>query len=206
MTDKDIVQAFSKLYYDSKAWRSTRWMGRKIQKLPSDLWMYQEIIFKNKPTLIVETGTGGSTIFMENMFDLMGSQGRIISIDVADREVEDTFRIKCLRGSSIDGKMFDQVKSMVVSTDKVMVVLDSNHFFDHVIEEMRMYAELVSVGQYMIVEDTNLNGNPVCSEHGPGPMEAVKEFMSSNDQFVVDSGQEKFMLTFNPGGFLLRTK
>ena len=67
---------------------------------------------------------------------------------------------------------------------------------------MHAYAPLVTPGSYLVVEDTNLNGHPVDSDHGPGPAEAVAEFLERNDGFVRDESKEKFLLTFNPGGFL----
>ena len=85
-----------------------------------------------------------------------------------------------------------------------MVVLDSDHTRDHVAEELRLYAPLVTSGCYLVVEDTNVNGNPVLPEFGPGPQEAVAEFLAQTDDFEVDHEREKLMLTFNPNGYLRR--
>jgi cephalosporin hydroxylase len=85
-----------------------------------------------------------------------------------------------------------------------MAVLDSNHHKEHVLSELRAYSRIVTVGQYLIVEDTNLNGRPVLPEYGPGPHEAVQEFLAEDRRFEVDRSREKFMMTFNPGGFLKR--
>ena len=71
---------------------------------------------------------------------------------------------------------------------------------------MRAYSGLVSVGCYLIVEDTNLNGHPVLPDHGPGPMEAVEAFLPVAPEFEVDGSRERFMLTLNPGGFLKRVR
>ena len=83
-----------------------------------------------------------------------------------------------------------------------MVVLDSNHKAFHVLDELRAYHPLVTPGGYLVVEDTNINGHPVEPEFGPGPMEALAEFLQENDDFEVDAAREKFMLTYNPGGWL----
>jgi cephalosporin hydroxylase len=69
---------------------------------------------------------------------------------------------------------------------------------------MRIYGTLVSPGSYLIVEDTNINGNPVLPGWGPGPMEAVRQFLTETDEFVVDERREKLLLTFNPKGYLRR--
>ena len=57
---------------------------------------------------------------------------------------------------------------------------------------------------YLVVEDTNINGHPVYEAFGPGPMEAVQDFLKERDDFEVDRSREKFLFTFNPGGWLRR--
>lgn len=94
-----------------------------------------------------------------------------------------------------------------------MVSLDSNHFKDHVLKEMEIYSEFVTPSCYLIVDDTNL-GHPVVEPRrevgrfmGRGPWEAVEKFLKTNENFVPDrKAREKFLLTFNPRGFLLRTE
>ncbi len=87
-----------------------------------------------------------------------------------------------------------------------MVVLDSDHHRDHVLNELRLYNGLVSPGCYLIVEDTHFNGHPILPKFGPGPFEAVDEFLRTNTAFVRDRTRERFLLTFNPGGYLKRLK
>ena len=83
-----------------------------------------------------------------------------------------------------------------------MVSLDSNHSKAHVLAELKTYAGLVSVGSYLVVEDTNINGHPVYPEFGPGPMEALNEFLPGHKNFVIDKEREKFFVSFNPSGYL----
>ena len=83
-----------------------------------------------------------------------------------------------------------------------MVILDSDHGKDHVLNELRTYSPFVTKGSYLIVEDTNINGHPVLHDFGPGPMEAVEDFLKENQNFTVDKSKEKFYLTFNPKGYL----
>jgi cephalosporin hydroxylase len=85
-----------------------------------------------------------------------------------------------------------------------MVFLDSDHTREHVLAELRSYADFVTPGSYLVVEDTNLNDHPVVAGFGDGPMEAVEDFLAERDDFVSDPDAEKFLLTFNPGGYLRR--
>lgn len=85
-----------------------------------------------------------------------------------------------------------------------MVILDSDHHKEHVLKELRTYSRFVTLDSYLIVEDTNINGHPVYLDFGPGPMEAVEEFLTENSQFFVDRTKEKLLLTFNPCGYLRR--
>ncbi len=206
--DQAVVDRFHEIYFDSHAFSKTFWMGVSVRKCPFDLWLYQEILYKNRPDLIIECGTdlGGSTSYFASICDMMG-HGRIVSVDIADLKGRPQHkRITYVLGSSTDGKTLDKVKSMIKPGEKVMVVLDSNHTRDHVINELRLYHNLVTKGQYLVVEDSNVNGHPVFPEFGPGPMEAINEFLKENNQFIVDKEKEKFFISFNPKGYLLKVR
>lgn len=205
--ERDIVDEFHKLYYESpNTWRNTFWLGVSAQKCPLDLWIYQEIIFKVKPDCIIECGTydGGSALFLASVCDLV-KRGTIITIDVEAREGRPKHkRIKYLLGSSTSTEIVDKVSTSIKNKHSVMVILDSDHSKDHVLNELRIYSEFVTRGSYLIVEDTNINGHPVLPEFGPGPMEAVREFLSENKDYVLDRSQAKFYMSFNPDGWLRR--
>jgi cephalosporin hydroxylase len=209
--DKEqLVQLFHQFYYDDArynlgTWAKTFWFGVPTLKCPLDMWIYQEVIFKTKPDLIIECGTnqGGSALFFAHMLTLMGGDGRIITIDIEHLDGRPEHeRITYLKGSSTSPEMLENVKQHIKPETRVMVVLDSDHSKAHVLEELKLYAPLVTVGLYLIVEDTNINGHPVRPDFGPGPMEAVDEFLKDNDHFQIDPGREKFHLTFNPRGYL----
>ena len=87
-----------------------------------------------------------------------------------------------------------------------MVILDSDHHEAHVARELHAYREFVSVGSYMVVEDTNVNGHPVMPEHGSGPFEAVHAFVAEDHDFEIDRSREKFLLTVFPDGYLRRAR
>lgn len=206
---RSTVRRFHALYYtqQSRTWADTRFLGVPVFKCPLDLWVYQEIVFETRPDVIVETGTdrGGSALFFASLFDLLGGGGRVITIDVERKPpLPEHPRITYLSGSSVDPEVVARVRSLAGGGGRVMVVLDSDHTAPHVREELGIYGELVTPGCYMVVEDTNVNGHPVFRGHGPGPMEALGDFVRADVRFARDAGREKFFLTFNPRGYLLR--
>jgi cephalosporin hydroxylase len=201
-----LIDQFHTLYYSSReqTWGNTFWLGHHVLKCPLDLWAYQEIVHEVQPDLIIETGTyrGGSALFLASMSDLL-RRGEVVTIDSARQEGRPRHRrITYLTGSSTSDTILRQVRRRARGKSAVLVILDSGHGKDHVLTELHAYAPFVTPGSYLVVEDTNLNGHPVLGEHGPGPAEAVAEFLEHNDAFVRDASREKFLLTFNPGGYL----
>ncbi len=223
----NAIDEFHKLYYGTgpeRIWHKTNWLGFQTLKCPLDMWIYQEIICDIKPDYVIECGTwnGGSALFLATICDLI-KKGTIITIDFPpalsalklsnavsndpNLPLPSHSRIKYITGSSIEMETINQVRNLISSsTDKIMVILDSDHKKDHVLKEMELYSLLVSKDSYLIVEDTNLNGHPVVPEHGEGPMEAINEFLKTHDEFIIDKEKEKFLMTFNPNGYLKRIK
>jgi len=186
------------------------WLGVQVLKTPMDLMVYQEIIVQRKPDLIIECGSfkGGSALFMAHICDLV-DHGRIVSVDVVvPPDVKDLPwhpRITWYTGDSVSKGIIEAMQGERYEAESCMVILDSNHSRGHVLRELKAYAPMVTLGDYLVVEDTNVNGHPVLPEHGPGPWEAVGKFLEDNsDQFRIDVAREKFLVSFNPGGFLVR--
>lgn len=202
------VARFHRLYYEHSArtWGNTTWLGVRTLKCPLDLWVYQELLFRTHPDLVIETGTaaGGSALFIASCMDIIGN-GRVMTVDINERaERPQHPRIEYITGSSVAPEVLSRIRSEAERVSSVMVILDSDHSADHVLAELRSYSELVTPGSYLIVEDTNVNGRPVFAAHGPGPREALDRFLGETSAFVTDTDCEKFFLTFNPGGFLRR--
>lgn len=209
--EQELVHKFHDLYY--RHWRAgadtinLSWFGYRALKCPLDLWIYQELLVRHRPDVVVETGTaeGGSAFFMAMILDHIGS-GRIISIDVKAEKRRPTHpRISYITGSSVGPAIVADVKERVAD-GRAMVILDSDHRADHVIAEIEAYRSLVHVGDYLVVEDTNVNGHPTYPDYGPGPMEAVNLFLTGNDEFEIDRRCERFLMTLNPRGYLRRIK
>lgn len=213
-----IVEQFHKLYYSNggRTWSgNTFWLGYQTLKCPLDMWIYQEIIYETKPDIIIETGTGdgGTTRFLATICDFI-NHGKVISIDLENTNhisyLPKHKRIAYITGSSISQSTIDQIKNFSISISnrsqnkecKIMVILDSDHHKSHVLQELNIYQSFITKDNYIIVEDTNLNHpNPTDFE---GPMEAVEEFLKTNQNFIIDYSKHKFYLTFNPNGYLKR--
>lgn len=206
--ERTTTNWFHRFYYldPERTWEDTRWLGCKIQKFPGDVWVYQELIHELRPDWIVETGTnwGGSAYYMASICDLVG-HGQIVTVDLdAKPSPPEHERITYLAGSSTAPEVFDRVRAQTADAKARIVILDSDHSYEHVSDELRLYCELVTPGSYLIVEDTNIAGHPVLSGLDRGPYEAVQDFLASDSRFVLDASREKFMMTFNPGGYLKR--
>ena len=210
-----VTRSFSKLIYNcwrkghkrgtSPATLSLHWFGHEMLKSPTDLWVYQEMISELRPDWIIESGTyrGGSALYLASLLDLLG-HGQIATIDPHDYEGRPQHpRIHYLKGSSTDPAIVAQVHQLV-RNDRCLVILDGDHSRDHVLNELTIYRELVRTGDYLIVEDSCVNGHPVFRRHGPGPMEAIRSFLANDPNFQPDFEMERFLLTQNPSGFLKR--
>ncbi len=210
--EADVVRRFQELYYrrwfaQSADTLHLSWFGHHLMKCPLDLWIYQELLVRTRPDFVVETGTwsGGSALYFAMLLDHLGHGGVItVDIEVKSNRPEHP-RISYITGSSVDAAVVEQIRE-TAGNQRAMVVLDSDHRADHVYEELLAYGPLVQTGDYLIVEDTNLNGHPAYPEFGPGPMEAVDRFLAENDEFVIDQRCERFLMTQYPGGFLRRRR
>lgn len=212
----EVIDEFSRVYYHTPvingepAWKNTYWMGIPALKCPLDLWLYQEIINLQKPDFIVECGVafGGSTAFLANMCQLVG-KGEVIGIDIEITEqtlqaLQPYKNVKLIQGNSVDPEIFKQVFE-ITNQENVLVILDSDHSEKHVYQELTIYSKLIQSQGYLIIEDTNINGHPVLSDFGPGPMEAVEQFLKDNPGFYIEQQCHKFLTTFNPNGYLRRS-
>ena len=202
------------------------WLGRPIIQYPQDMLAMQALIWTVQPDLIIETGIahGGSLIFSASMLELNAacggaSQAHVVGIDIDIRshnraaiESHPMFkRITLIQGSSIAPDILRQVGAIAAKCERVMVCLDSNHTHEHVLQELKAYAPLTSIGSYCIVFDTIIEDLPAAMypdrPWGPGnnPKTAVREFLLSNPEFSSDVAiDHKLMISAAPEGYLLR--
>jgi cephalosporin hydroxylase len=196
-----------------------RWLGLPIIQFPQDIVAMQELIWTTQPDLIIETGIarGGSLVFYASMLELLGGDRSVIGIDIDIRQPNrDAIknhpmirRIHLIEGSSIAGEVVEQVHRLASGHSAVMVVLDSNHTHDHVLNELELYSPLVGPGSYVVVFDTVIESMPARSfpdrpwDNGNNPATAVRAFLEQNDRFEVDhSIEDKLLISVAPGGYL----
>ncbi len=224
------LQELSKAWFDRSHAMSYsyhfEWMGRPIIQYPQDIVAMQELLWNIKPDLVVETGIahGGSLVFSASMLELNAlcggpSDALVLGIDIDIREHNRAAieahpmarRISMIQGSSVAPEVVAQVVSAAAGKSKVLVCLDSNHTYDHVLAELRAYAPLVSVGSYCVVFDTVVEDMPAEMfpdrpwRPGNSPKTAVMEYLQAHPEFSIDHGiDNKLLLSVAPSGYLRR--
>lgn len=206
----EIVTQFTDLYHElrNQTLGRTRWLGVTIVKAPTDLMVLQEIIAETRPNLIIETGVlaGGSTFFIATLLDLLRIDGQVVGVDVdlspVGPHIAEHPKVELIEGSSTDPKVVDELRQRAHGR-RVMVDLDSDHSAEHVGQELRALAPLVSPGCYLVVEDTWM-GRSVRFDQGAGPADALADWLAEGQPFEVDRWRERLLLTHNAGGYLRR--
>jgi cephalosporin hydroxylase len=223
--DEELRDLRKKIYPALAKYRYTynfTWFGRPIIQLPEDIMAMQEIILDVKPDLIIETGIahGGSLILSASMLELLG-KGNVVGIDIDIRShnrnaIEQhplSKRVTLIEGSSTASEVVQKVRKLAAGKHSVMVFLDSDHTHDHVLNELTLYSELVTMGSYLVVFDTGIEDMPEGTYpsrpwgKGNNPKTAVREFLKRNSRFQIDRALEsRLMYTVAPDGYLLCVK
>lgn len=187
-----------------------RWMGVPMLKSPLDAWIYQEILAELRPEVLVEIGShaGGSTLYFAQLFDLLGA-GRVVSVDIdRSRYSIDHPRVTAITGDCASPRVRGQVAALCQGK-RTLVMHDGDHARSAVRRDLELYAPLVSVGSYLIVEDGILDLFPPGEDFGwlqEGPLPAIEDFLADHPEFEVDAERERYLMTYNPRGFLLRVR
>ncbi len=207
-----ITDLFHRVYYNKgNTWDGNTFLGYPVLQSPFDLYLYQELVTRLRPRCIIQTGVaqGGSVLYFASLLDLLhaDSGSLVIGIDLhlSDRAKTVTHsRVRLLEGSSTSPEILRAVRELV-PPGGAMVSLDSDHSCDHVLAELNAYGDFVGAGSYLVVEDMNINGHPVGRTFGPGPFEAVEEFLQTDTRFVRDDALwKRNLLSFHHHGWLKR--
>ncbi len=223
-----ISELWVKLGWNQKYSYTFTWLGRPIIQIPEDIVRLQELIFQIKPNKIIETGIahGGTAILFASILDQIKNKGKVFAIDIkirnknlkAIKNHSLSKYIKLYEGSSVDSRIFKKVKKQIKANDKVFVFLDSNHTFDHVYNELKLYSQIVSKNSYIVACDgvMNLvNDTPRGKRNWitDNPIKAIKKFLINNDNFILSEPNWLFnesklnkRITHSPMCFLKKIK
>lgn len=200
-------------YYGEQVWTKTTFLGIRCLKSVSDMWNYQEIIAEYKPSLVIEFGTyqGGSALFFAELLNLVSPHSRVLTVDIDQSKVDERVRrnprIEFLEGDSTSAEVAERVRSLRgLYPGNAFFIVDSDHRMEHVFNEMLQLRSITKPGDYVVIEDGNVNGHPILPDWGPGPYEALEAYFAQYpDDYESDSVRErKFGFTFAPKGFLIR--
>ncbi len=221
-----VSSAWLRCGWDTKYVYTFSWFGRPIIQLPEDMVRMQEVIYALKPDVVFETGIahGGSLVFYASLCKAMG-KGRVIGVDIEirphNRAAIDSHELKeyitCIEGSSVAPDVVGKVKSLIAPGETVLVILDSNHSKQHVLGELDAYADLVSVGSYIVATDgimKDLVGAPRSQADWDwnNPYSAAQEFLARRPDFALETPPWPFdesnglreNITYWPGSWLKR--
>ncbi len=200
-------------YYNTGVWQQTTWMGVQTYKSPMDMWNYQEILVSLRPSVIIEFGTwhGGSALFFSSVMQQIGQPYVVVSVDITASRISEKTKsdpnIRLLTMSSASPEVRQSVRTLRQKfPGPAFAILDSDHSRQHVLAEMVNLRDILVTGDYLVVEDSNINGHPVAKSFGPGPYEAIQEYfrMFPQDYDHDFDRERKFGFSFAPNGFLRR--
>lgn len=192
------------------------WLGRPIIQFPTDIVAIQELLWKLRPDVVIETGVahGGSLMLSASILELIG-KGKVIGVDIEIRPHNRTaieahplkHRIELIEGSSVAPETLASVRKAAAGAKTVAVFLDSNHTEAHVLKELELYAPLVTPGSYLVAHDGAQawvwdipRGKPEWKDDHP--LNAIHKFLAVHPEFRIDPRWTRFGITSSPDGFL----
>jgi cephalosporin hydroxylase len=209
----ESIENYHRWYYDSRVWEQITYRGVPILKWVGDLWNYQEIIYRLRPRLVVEFGSwnGGSALYFADLLQRIDANGKVLAVDSDFSRLHESSKshpyIEWMQASTSEPAVASRIQELrKTMLGPVFFVIDSNHRKPHVLAELENIRPVTVPGDYVIVEDGNINGHPVLPGWGDGPYEAIAEYFSRHaDDYEHDERQEsKFGFSFAPQGYLIR--
>lgn len=204
----EVLQRYHEVWYNAPhTWHYTQYLGVGLMKCPNDLWIYQDIMTRFKPTVVIETGTyqGGSALWLATLSDAMGFDCRVFTIDIEDFRRCAHPKITFIRGDSRDAGIAADLRALLTDDDRLLVVLDADHSEAHVRRELDLYAPMTKVGDWLVVEDTNIGWSDGRGHGDRGAAGGLADYLEAHPgEFRQDALSERYLLTMNPGGWMQR--
>ena len=219
-TLEEVGSQWRRVRFENRLDYEIDWLGVPIIQTPEELVLMQELIFRIRPDVIIETGIahGGGLIFHASLAELLG-KGKVIGVDIEIRahnrkviEMHPMFsRIELIEGDSAGDEVVQKVAERIPKGSRALVFLDSDHTKPHVLRELRAYSQFIPPGCYMVVLDTDASELAKLGASGEkyldnGPKEAIRQFLQENDDFVIDKTFNRLYASTSPDGYLRRVK
>lgn len=209
--DDPEVKAFHEAYFNTHVHDRTTFLGVSVIKTPMDLWAYQEILTALRPALVVELGVkhGGFSFYCATLLAALKIKAKVLAVDISLANIDARAhapQIEFMECDSADPGLVNVIDHLrAAQSGPMFAILDSDHRAAHVLAELEMLREATRPGDYVVVEDTNI-GHYARFGYGPGPMEGLRAYLAAHPHdYVLDlERQNKFGLTYAPGGFLKR--
>ncbi len=213
-----MAELWTKVSVQHKIMYEPTWLGIPVIQYPGDMVMMQELIWKVRPEVIVETGLahGGTAVLHVSLLELLG-RGKVISVEIDIRQYNKvaikshplSHRIEMVQGSSVDPETVAEVTRRIGDGRKVLVTLDSNHSCDHVLKELEFYSPLVSEASYIVAMDgaqALVHDIPrgKAEWRDDNPLRAIHTFLERHPEWEIDPYYNRLLVTSNPDAFLRR--
>jgi cephalosporin hydroxylase len=203
----DLLLRYHEVWYEcGHTWVYTNFLGVGMMKSPNDLWAYHDIMVNYRPEVVIETGTyqGGSALWFAFLMEALAIDGKVFTIDIEDRRSCSHPKVIALASDSRSEELVESLKSEVEGK-RALIVLDSDHREAHVRKELDLYAPLTKVGDWLVVEDTNIGWTDGLGGGDRGARGGLEDYLNAHPgEFEQDIISERYLLTMHPGGWLRR--
>jgi cephalosporin hydroxylase len=201
--DKSELDSIDKMTLKLRKKQPIYFLGLPMRQIPTDNWLMSELLYEVKPDYVVEAGTlyGGSAVYYAALMEFVNPDAKILTVDINEEQIKKEAtehplwaeRVKFYKGSSTAPEVHDQLKAEIGEGKAVFVTIDTLHAPNHVRDELNLFSELVSVGSYMILQDTYYKGLP----------EVLDQFLAEHPNWErVEKLDDRFIFTKYRGGFL----
>ena len=213
-------------YWRARARQHTtdEYLGITMSKFPEDLRVYEQLLWMARPDVVIELGAqfGASALWLRDRLRTLASYGRVsapqvMSVDLdTSRAREGVARvdpayadsITFLEGDVCDPELRDRVGRQIPSNARCLVIEDSAHTSETTTAALRLYADLVPVGGFFVVEDgcVDVDWMRIDASWPRGVLPAIDAWLASPQgaSYLVRRELEVYGLTCHPGGFLQR--